>query len=70
VNDETTLSNTGVFAVLGTPHLPPGPQMVAEAAASAQMLEDDRRLEAEETAHLNSLRAPDDTDERYPQEAA
>lgn len=36
------LSNTGVFEAIGTPHLPPGPLMVAEASASAAMLEQDR----------------------------
>jgi hypothetical protein len=37
------LTNTGVFKAIGKPHLPPGPLMVAEAAASATMLEQDRR---------------------------
>jgi hypothetical protein len=38
----TDLTNTGVFEAIGKPHLPPGPLMVAEAAASATMLEGDR----------------------------
>jgi hypothetical protein len=41
VND-LELTNTGVFKAIGTPHLPPGPLMVAEAACSAAMLETDR----------------------------
>jgi hypothetical protein len=44
---EAELTNTGVFEALGTPHLPPGPLMVAEAAASATMLEQDRLLTQE-----------------------
>jgi hypothetical protein len=42
MDDETTLTHTGVFKAIGKPHLPPGPLMVAEAAASATMLEQDR----------------------------
>jgi hypothetical protein len=45
MDDDTTLTNTGVFAAIGAPHLPPGPLMVAEASASAQMLEQDRASE-------------------------
>jgi hypothetical protein len=47
VENELDLTNTGVFAAIGTPHLPPGPLMVAEAAASAQMLEQDRMTAAD-----------------------
>jgi hypothetical protein len=43
VDNELDLTNTGVFAAIGKPHLPPGPLMVAEAACSAQMLEADRQ---------------------------
>jgi hypothetical protein len=43
MDNELDLTNTGVFKAIGTPHLPPGPLMVAEAAASATMLEQDRK---------------------------
>jgi hypothetical protein len=44
LTDTFDCTNTDVFKQLGTPHLPPGPLMVAEAAASAAMLEQDRAL--------------------------
>lgn len=44
VENELDLTNTGVFKAIGQPHLPPGPLMVAEASASAQMLEEARAL--------------------------
>lgn len=44
LDNDLELTNTGVFAAIGVPHLPPGPLMVAEAAASAHMLEHDRDI--------------------------
>lgn len=44
MENEIELGNTGVFKAIGKPHLPPGPLMVAEAACSAHMLEQDRQI--------------------------